>query len=133
LSLFLLAHVAYAIIFLLMGRTSRWDVLPTIVLFSLGIGFYRLIRTNLGSMQIPVILYIVVISLMVSRAFSTLVSPRFNPSQGMMIALGALLFYISDLMIAGNRFWRPWRYHRISLGFYYSAQLLIALAASYFA
>jgi uncharacterized membrane protein YhhN len=132
LTLFLLAHIAYAIIFVLMGRFSAWDTLTTIVLLSAGVGFYRLIRSNLGSMRTPVILYIVVISFMVSRAFSSLVSPRFDLTQGIMITIGALLFYISDLMLAGNRFWRPWRYHRISLAFYYSGQLLLALTASYF-
>jgi hypothetical protein len=35
-------------------------------------------------------------------------------------------------MLAANRFWRPWRYNRISLAFYYGGQLLIALAAGYF-
>jgi hypothetical protein len=50
----------------------------------------------------------------------------------MMIATGAVLFYISDIILAASRFWRPWRYHRLSLAFYYSGQLLIALAASYF-
>jgi hypothetical protein len=50
-----------------------------------------------------------------------------------MILTGALLFYISDIMLAANRFWKPWRYNRISLAFYYGGQLLIALAAGCFA
>ena len=50
-------------------------------------------------------------------------------SGGIGVIIGALLFYASDLILAANRFWRPWQYNRISLGFYYSGQLLIALSA----
>jgi uncharacterized membrane protein YhhN len=132
LGLFLLAHVAYTVVFTLLGRFSAWDALSIAALLAAGVGFYRLIQPTLGTMQVPVIAYIVVISVMVSRAASTLVSPHFSPGQAAMVTIGALLFYVSDVILAANRFWRPWRYHRISLAFYYSGQLLIALAASYF-
>ncbi|MEW5873393.1 MAG: lysoplasmalogenase [Chloroflexota bacterium] len=128
--LFLLAHVAYTVLFALLGRFSAWDILSTVVLLAVGLGFYRLIQPNLGAMKLPVIIYIVVISLMVSRAISTLFNPAFTTGQGIMIAVGAVLFYVSDLILAAGRFWKPWKYHRISLVFYYSGQLLIALAAS---
>ena len=49
-----------------------------------------------------------------------------------MILAGALLFYLSDALLAANRFWKPWRYRRIGLAPYYAGQFLIALAASYF-
>jgi hypothetical protein len=42
-----------------------------------------------------------------------------------MVLVGAALFYISDVILAANRFWKPWEYNRISLGFYYGGQLLI--------
>jgi uncharacterized membrane protein YhhN len=102
------------------------------LLLAAGAGFYTLLRPNLGSMRGPVIAYMVVISLMVNRAAATLVSPAFTPGQAAMILSGAVLFYLSDVMLAANRFWRPWRYNRISLAFYYGGQLLIALAAGYF-
>jgi hypothetical protein len=69
---------------------------------------------------------------MVSRAVSTLASPLFSGTQAALIILGAVLFYVSDLILAAARFWRPWKYNRISLVFYYGGQTLIALAASYF-
>ncbi|MCI0476743.1 MAG: lysoplasmalogenase [Anaerolineales bacterium] len=130
--LFLLGHIAYAIVFGLLGRFSAWDILSTIVLLITGIGFYRVIKSNLGALRVPVIVYIVVISVMVSRALSTFASPVFTNAQAWLIVSGAILFYISDLILAAARFWKPWRYHRISLAFYYSGQLLIALAANYF-
>lgn len=133
LALFLLAHVAYTVVFALLGRFSRWDLLSAALLLAAGVGFYGLIRPNLGRMKGPVIAYILVISVMVNRAVSALVSPVFGSGQALMVAIGAVLFYISDVILAANRFWRPWRYQRISLAFYYGGQLLIALAGSYFA
>lgn len=132
LGLFLLAHVAYAVVFGMLGRVSWWDVPSAAVLLAAGVGVYRLLRANLGGMRVPVIAYIVVISVMVSRGVSTLASPAFGTGQAVMIALGAVLFYLSDAVLALCRFWRPWRYRRISLAFYYAGQLLIALAASGF-
>jgi len=60
-------------------------------------------------------------------------SPAFSLGQGLMISIGAVLFYLSDVVVAANRFWKPMRYHRLSLALYYGGQFLIALAASYFA
>jgi len=131
--LFLLAHIAYTITFTTLTGFSTLDLVSTILLVILGVGFYRFIAPNLGTLRVPVIVYIIVISVMVNRAIATLASPMFSHAQAAMIALGAILFYISDMILAAARFWRPFRYHRISLAFYYAGQLLLALAASYFA
>ena len=130
--LFLLGHIAYTVAFSILGHGSGWVLLSTLVLLAAGLGFYRLIAANLGSMRIPIILYFLVISLMVIQATSLLASPAISDSQAAMIIGGAILFYISDVMLAANRFWRPWKYNRISLAFYYGGQLLIAMAASHF-
>ncbi|MGB9594252.1 MAG: lysoplasmalogenase [Anaerolineae bacterium] len=130
--LFLLAHVAYTVVFTALGRSSGWDMVSGVVLLAAGAGFYALIRPNLGALRGPVIAYMVVISLMVNRAVSTLASPLFGAGQAAMVACGAVLFYVSDVILAAARFWKPWRYHHISLAFYYAGQFLIALAASSF-
>jgi uncharacterized membrane protein YhhN len=129
---FLLAHVAYAVAFGILGRASWWDAVSAAVLLLVGVGIYRLLRPKLDGMQGPVLVYIVAISVMVSRAVSTVSSPTFGTGQAVMIAVGAVSFYVSDAILALCRFWRPWRYRRISLAFYYIGQLLIALAASLF-
>jgi len=127
---FLLAHVAYAVVFGSLGRASWWDALSAAVLLTVGVVVYRLLSPKLDGMRWPVLLYIVAISGMVSRAVSTLPSPALGTGQAVMIAVGAASFYVSDAILALCRFWRPWRYRRISLVFYYAGQLLIALAAS---
>ena len=132
LGLFLLGHVAYTLVFTLLGRVSIWDGVSIAVLLAAGVGFYTLIRSNLGKMRVSVIAYMLVISVMVSRAAATLVSPDFSSEQAFMIVVGALLFYLSDAILAANWFWKPWRYRHVSLAPYYIGQFLIALAASYF-
>ncbi len=129
--LFLLGHIAYSVVFSMFGIFSLWDVLTVLLLLICALGFYRLIRPNLGSMKLPVILYILIISIMVNRAVGLWVNPEVGRTQGVLVAVGAILFYISDVILAANRFWKPWRYHRISLAFYYAGQMLIALSASY--
>jgi len=129
---FLFAHVSYAVTFGILARPSRWDLLSTAVLAASAIGVYRLMKANLGAMRWPVLAYIVAISAMVSRGVATLSSPILDTRQGVMIAVGAASFYVSDAILALCRFRRPWRYRRISLAFYYAGQLLIALAASGF-
>jgi uncharacterized membrane protein YhhN len=129
---FLFAQIVYIGVFALLGRFTGRDFIPIVLLTTSGIGFYILIRPRLGRMHVPVIAYMIVISVMVCLAASTLNSPVFQKNQALMIASGAVLFYISDVIFAANRFWKPWKYNRISLAFYYCGQLFIALAASYF-
>ncbi len=130
--LFLLAHVAYAVTFTLLGSLDAIAWLAALLLLALGVGIYRLFRGGLGTMKVPVIVYIVIISVMVNQAVATFNSSAFDTRQAWMIAIGAVLFYISDVILAANRFWKPFQYNRISLAFYYAGQFLIVLAASYF-
>jgi len=130
--LFLLAHIAYAAIFTMVGRFSGLSVVSALVVLLSGLGIYRLILANLGPMKGPVIAYILIISVMIIQAVSVFANPGIADFHAVMIVCGAVLFYISDVILAVNRFWRPWKYNRISLAFYYSGQMLIALSASYF-
>ncbi len=130
--LFLLAHIVYTAIFTVIGHFSGLSAIFTLVMIVSGLGIYRLIQSQLGNMRVPVIAYIVIISLMVIQSVSVFENPGISGSHGTMMVMGAILFYISDVILAANRFWRPWKYNRISLSFYYSGQMLIALAASYF-
>lgn len=129
---FLIGHVAYVIGFSIFTGFSNLDIVTIIILLVAGFGFYQLLKPHLGSMKIPVILYMIIISIMVNRAFAALASPAFEHAQAWMIAMGALLFYLSDVMLAANKFWKPWRYSRFSLALYYAGQVLIALSAHQF-
>ncbi len=129
---FLVAHVVYTLVFTLLGQPAAWDWLSAVLLLAVGAFIFRLLLPNLGSMKVPVIVYILVISLMVHQALTAFSSPLFSSAQAWMVAIGALLFYFSDLVLALNRFCIPFKYHRMSLSLYYGGQMLIALAGSYF-
>jgi uncharacterized membrane protein YhhN len=132
LGLFLVAQILYTLVFFRLGVFSAWDALWGVLLLVIALSFFQKIQKNLGAMKIPVIGYILVITLMVSRALSTMASPNLSLSQAGMIAVGAWLFYFSDMILAANLFWKPLRNHSYSLLLYYAGQLLIALPASYF-
>jgi len=130
--LFLLAHVAYALTFTLFGAFHRADLAVGGVLLILAAVVYAYLAPGLVKMKGPVVLYILVISFMVNRAVSAFYSPTYSSIQAWLIAVGAILFWISDLILAVNRFRRPFRLHPVLLVFYYGGQLLIALSPSFF-
>jgi uncharacterized membrane protein YhhN len=131
--LFLLAHVVYAIVFTVPNGFQPQDLVTGAMLLIVALGIYLYLRPGLGSMQAPVILYILIICLLVNRAVSTFFGDVFTTTQAWLVTLGATLFWLSDLMLAINRFRHPFRLEATSLFLYYGAQLLIALSPSYFA
>jgi len=130
--LFLLAHVAYAATFTLFNGFYPGDLISGGVLLGVAVVVYRYLEPSLGKMKGPVIAYMAIICLMVNRAMSTVFGTTFTRTQAILMSAGAFLFWISDLILAVNRFGRPLKYHRISLAFYYGGQLLIALSPAFF-
>lgn len=130
--LFLLGHVAYAIVLTVFNGFHSIDLISGGILLLLGIVIYRFLYPGLDAMRVPVLFYIIIISLMVNRAASLFSGVEFSHNQAVMLTTGALLFYISDVILAVARFRVPWKYNRISLAFYYSGQSLIAMSAGFF-
>jgi uncharacterized membrane protein YhhN len=112
---FLLAHVAYVAAFLGAGVLPLWP-LP---LLALGVGLtLRWLWPHLGSMKGPVVAYCLVIAAMVAAAMGV-------PSAA--VHAGAVLFFLSDLLVARDRFAAPGFANRAAgLPLYYAAQLLLA-------
>jgi uncharacterized membrane protein YhhN len=110
---FFLAHIAYII-----GLNPS---LPPLNIVSLIIiiliiftvrPIYRTIDTRLseremGSLRIPIRAYTLVISLMLYSALMTFVRPEWDPLPAILVGGGALLFFISDTLIAWDRFVQP--------------------------
>lgn len=137
---FLIAHVIYIAAFTVaqVQRGVPIDINReagiAALLIILGMVVYFYMRPSLGSMAQPVLLYITVISLMVHRAVAGVSIGAGMLSQGTLAAGGALLFYISDFMLAINRFVFDGEGRANSvwvLSTYYCAQLFIALSASF--
>lgn len=130
--LFLLGHVAYIAAFTWFSGFQSSDWISGAILLVLGIGIYVYLLPGLGDMKIPVLLYVIIISLMVNRAVSVFAGDYFTMTQAWLITGGSVLFYISDVILAMARFRHTWRYGRINLAFYYSGQVLIAMSAGFF-
>jgi uncharacterized membrane protein YhhN len=130
--LFLLGHVAYIVVFTAFSGFQRYDWISALVLAAAAAGIFLYLRPGLGDMKAPVIAYIVIISIMVNRAISTFSGSYFNFDQAVLITAGAVMFFISDVILALHRFRHNWRYGRINLAFYYTGQVLTAMSASIF-
>ena len=131
--LFLLAHIVYSAAFTLPNGFHRQDLITAALLLLLAVVIYLYLRPGLGSMKVPVILYVLIVCFMVNRAVSTFFGNAFSATQARLLTLGAVLFWLSDLVLAINRFRHPFKANRLGLFCYYGGQLLIALSPSYFA
>lgn len=121
---FLLAHIAYIPALALYGLTGE-GLVAGVVLVAVGIGtFGRIIvssvRTGHPALLGPVVVYLAVLSAMVVVAWGTLVP---------LAMAGALLFFASDAVLAGNEFVRRQRFASVVVMVtYHLAQLLLVLS-----
>ena len=120
LSFFLLAHVAYAVVF---GRNITFtsaSIIPLLIIMILAALLLPRLLPKLGKLRIPVLCYIGIIVIM--SILGALHSP-FTVS----LAVGAIIFMISDATIALDKFVQPVPYRNfIVMATYYLAQYLIA-------
>ncbi|MFH2130033.1 MAG: lysoplasmalogenase [bacterium] len=130
--LFLIGHVVYAATLVIYNGFLFKGFLVTGIIALISLLVFAYLQSGLGSMKIPVIFYMVVISFMLNSAVLTFAGDTFNPTQAWLLSTGAALFYISDVILAINRFKKPFAYNRINLLFYYAGQYGIALSTVYF-
>jgi len=130
--LFLIAHIIYSSVFTVYSGFVKGDLISALVLVLLAIIIYCYLYAGLGKMKLPVLFYVLVISFMMNRAISAYSGKFFNNTPAFLISVGAGLFYLSDLILAVNKFKKPFKYHRFNLAFYYAGQLLIALSTGLF-
>jgi len=129
---FLLAHVVYGIVFLkFAGITSTFYIFGAIFVV-LGIAIFLFLYPGLEKMKGPVAAYILIITFMVMSAGSTLSASSFPQAAALLVIVGSILFWFSDVILATNRFRIPMKYNRLSLLAYFSGQLLIALSTHFF-
>jgi uncharacterized membrane protein YhhN len=117
--MFLLAHISYLAGFQeQLLNPSGWSFILLFVIFLNG---YRLLRRIVGAMRAgghdrwvtPVIAYGLVISLMLYAALSTIFDPAWGTGAAFLVSAGAFLFYISDLILAWDKFVSPFQNSRI--------------------
>ena len=129
---FLVGHIFYVICFFYTAPPTAlalWGALP-ISIVNLMI-FFRL-KPHLGDMMLPVLAYIVVITIMVCGVFSLLLEPELGLSGRILAFFGALSFYVSDLFVARDRFVKKEPINRIlGLPLYFGGQFLLAFSIGY--
>ncbi len=98
---FLIAHVFYILAFL--KKDNKAELLSSIPFYIYGVVFFWFLRTSLGEMAIPVAVYMLIITTMLWRSFV-----QRNVGTAEKWALwGAVLFTLSDSMIAISKFYEP--------------------------
>ena len=137
---FLLAHVAYIVGLQneLMAFTS-WSVILIVILSMTAVRIMRRIISAIHAkgqtrLVYPVIVYSVVITVMLYAAMTTISNPEWKTSASFYLSVGAFLFYLSDLILAWNKFVSPIKNGRLlNIAAYHLGQIgLIAGVVSQF-
>jgi len=116
---FLIAHILYSVVFAkdFEYRKSRLIIVGAILVYVATIYYYA----DFGDLVVPVLIYMIVLSTMgIMAAFSD------RPING--VLFGALLFILSDSLLAINKFISPLPYSKIFvISTYFCAQYKIGM------
>lgn len=110
---FLLAHVFYIVIFWRRknSKINPFGMIAILIIYA--IVLFYLLKNNLEALLIPVVFYVIVILMMVISAF--LRQKKVSKISFVFVFLGAILFVISDSILALNKFYMPLRFSNISI------------------
>ncbi len=126
---FLIGHLLYVIAFFSAAEIGQWTWIGTLVAMVISGLVYLWLRPHLGAMNGPVLLYIIVITAMLSGAWSILGDSSLTLTGRVMIFGGAVLFYFSDIFVARDRFLKNSFLNRlVGLPMYYAGQFLLAFS-----
>ena len=130
---FLFGHIFYIFAFSGLIGLAAW-ILPTAILFWLFSLFVFLwLRPYLKAMLVPVVIYILIITAMVTGAWAVFVGTSLSLGGRCFVLAGAFLFYFSDLCVARNQFVKPQFMNRlIGLPLYYLGQFFLAFSIGLF-
>ncbi|MGW8249921.1 MAG: lysoplasmalogenase [Anaerolineales bacterium] len=133
---FLLAHICYIVGFLQTPVPLNFPgVIVAVIIALVFIRIYRRIAAGLdasdnSALKLPVLIYSLVISVMLFLALRTMTGNFWDTQSALLVSAGALLFFISDTLLAWNKFVYPLRQGRlISIIPYHLGQILLAVGA----
>jgi len=126
---FLLGHVLYISAFLSLVPIPHWFSPWVFIIFGISAFIFFWLRPHLKSMLIPVLLYIVVITVMVSGAWAVFWKSSFQTSGRTLLLAGSFCFYFSDVFVARDKFIKEeYRNRLLGLPLYYTGQFLLAFS-----
>ena len=121
---FLIAHIMYIFVFLKNRNNEKNTLLFLGILLIYGVSIFCFLHDGLGDLFIPVLIYMTIILLMANTAFSRKGSVPILSYN--LVLIGAILFVISDSLLAINKFYQPIYLAHTSIMFTYTlAQLFI--------
>ncbi len=126
---FLIGHIFYIFSFSSLIHISRWVSIGLFIISGISALVFFWLRPHLKSMLIPVLIYIIVITVMVFGAwavFGKFPSPTFGKA---LILAGAFCFYLSDVFVARDKFVNEeYRNRLFGLPLYYAGQFMLAFS-----
>jgi uncharacterized membrane protein YhhN len=129
---FLVGHVLYIFSFSSLIPISHWFSSGLLIIVGLSTLIFFWLRPHLKSMLIPVLIYILVITLMAVGAWVVFEKSTFKISGRTLILVGALCFYVSDIFVARHRFIKEeYRNRLLGLPLYYVGQFMLAFSVSF--
>jgi uncharacterized membrane protein YhhN len=127
---FLAGHVFYVIAFFGISSPGIWTVGSAVATVVVSSVVFLYLRPHLGDMLVPVLAYVVVITVMVVGAFTLMGAPIYRLEGRIAVAAGAVCFYFSDLFVARDKFIGDAFVNRlVGLPLYYGGQFLLAFSA----
>jgi uncharacterized membrane protein YhhN len=126
---FLVGHIWYTVAFFHTAAIHQLTWIGFLVVLVAGGWIFLWLKPHLGSMKLPVLFYVIFISLMVCGAWTVMGYANFARSGRILVFAGALLFYFSDLLVARQRFIKKAYLNRLfGLPLYYAGQFLLAFS-----
>ena len=124
---FLMGHILYSIAFFMMASMEILTWIATAFFLLISGAVFVWLRTHLGKMLVPVIAYMVIITIMVVGATSLANNQQLGLTGRGLVLCGTILFYFSDLFVARHRFVKKQYINRlVGLPLYYAGQFMIA-------
>ena len=125
---FLGGHVMYVLAFLplVFNGIFLWGGILVFLIISVYVFFW--LNPHLGTMRGPVLIYIIVITAMVSCGAGVFGNFDIRLPGRLMIFAGAILFYLSDVFVARDRFVKKEYFNRlVGLPTYYAGPVFVGL------
>jgi len=126
---FLVGHIFYIFSFSSLIQIYHWISAGLFIIFGLSALIFLWLRPHLKSMLIPVLLYILAITVMASGAWAVFWKSSFPISGRALILAGSLCFYFSDVFVARDKFIKEGYTNRLlGLPLYYAGQFSLAFS-----
>jgi uncharacterized membrane protein YhhN len=105
---FMLMNITYSISFLLMTPIRLKKILPAlltfIALFFIGYYFYGFLKDDLGDYSMPIVAYMITLSIMVTASVNLVTNTVYQKSAIRYLVPGAIVFVIENVLVAFNKF-----------------------------